>query len=401
MKGLRRQLKVGLVAVVGVLFVAGFTPVNALAADSRQGNSITIGPNEVINDDLYVVANTIDIQGTINGNLFAAGSTITVSGTVSRDVNAAGTNISIPGEVQGSARLAGTTVTVGGKVDGDLMAMASTLTVQNEASVGRDLIGAIGTGTFAGPIRRNVKVAGSELTFSGPVGGDVTVSAATLKLAEGAAIQGNLDYTSNQTVNSAGGTVAGSTHHYYPSNGPTLLSYVIGWFQTLVGFLLLGMLLILVAPRFNEKAVAAYKTAPWSRLGVGLAILLVVPFVVLFTFVAGLIVGGWWLALFLLAAYVFVTLVAYAIVGEMIGRFTFERLGQTAVHPLLALLLGMPVLLILTTIPFVGWLFGFVVVVYGVGVVAFALPWSAPAAPRPAAPALPATGVVRPTPSAG
>jgi cytoskeletal protein CcmA (bactofilin family) len=401
MEGLRRQLKLVLVAIVGVLFVAGFAPLNALAADNRGGNSITIGPNEVINDDLYVAANTIDIQGTINGNLFAAGSTITVSGTVSRDVNAAGTNISIPGEIQGSARLAGGTVTVSGKVDGDLKAMASTLTVQSEASVARDLIAATGTGTFAGPIGRDVKVAGNDLTLSGPIGGNVTVSATTLKLAEGAKIQGNLDYTSNQDVNRAGGTVAGFTHHYYPSSGPTVMAYLIGWFQTLVGFLLLGVLLILVAPRFNDKAVTAYKTAPWSRLGVGLAVLLIVPFVVLFTFVAGLIVGGWWLALFLLAAYVLATLVAFAVVGEMVGRFTFERLGQPAVHPLLALLLGMPVLLLLTSIPLIGWLFGLVVVVYGVGVVAFALPWSAPPALRPSAPALPATGVTRPTPSAG
>ncbi|HET9782550.1 MAG TPA: polymer-forming cytoskeletal protein [Candidatus Dormibacteraeota bacterium] len=401
MNALRRQLKVALVAIVGVLFVAGFTPVTALAADSRQGNSITIGPNEVINDDLYVAASTIDIQGTINGNLFAAGTSITVSGTVTRDVNAAGTNISIPGEVQGSARLAGSSVIVSGKVDGDLMAMATTLTVQSQASVARDVIAAASTATFAGPIGRNVKVGGTDITFSAPVGGDVTVSASTLKLAEGAVIQGNLDYTSNQGVDNAGGTVAGSTHHYYPSNGPTFASRVIGWFQTLFGFLLLGFLVILIAPRFNEKAVTAYKTAPWSRFGVGLAILVVVPFVALFTFVAGLIVGGWWLSLFLLAAYAFVTLVGFAIVGEMIGRFTLERFGQPAVHPLVALLVGMPALLIVTIIPVIGWLVGVIAVIYGVGVVAFALPWSAPTTPQAAAPALPTAALTRPSPSAG
>jgi cytoskeletal protein CcmA (bactofilin family) len=401
MKRLRSQLKVVLVAIVGVLFVAGFAPVNALAADTRQGNSITIGPNEVINDDLYVAASTIDVQGTINGNLFAAGSTIMVSGTVTRDVNAAGTSISIPGEIQGSARLAGTTVTVTGKIDRDLMAMATTLSVPREASVARDLIGAFSTATVAGPIGRNADVAGSDVTFSGPVGGDVKASVSTLKLAEGAAIQGNLDYTSNQTVNLSGGTVAGATHHYFPSNGPSLVSRVIGWFQTLVGFFFLGLLLILVAPRFNDKAVSAYKTAPWSRLGVGLAIMLVVPLVVLFTFIAGLIVGGWWLALFLLAAYVFMTLVGFVVVGEMIGRFTFDRLGQHAVHPIGALALGMPVLLVVTIIPLIGWLVGLLAVLYGVGVVAFALPWSTPTAPRTAAPAVPAAGVMRPTPSAG
>ena len=401
MKGFKGQLKFVLAALVGVLFVAGLTPVTALAADNRQGNSVTIGPNEVVNDDLYVAANTVDIQGTINGNLFAAGGTITVSGTVTRDVNVSGTDIAIPGEVQGSVRAAGNTVTIGGKIDGDLIAMASTLNIAAGATVARDVIGATGTATFAGTIGRNVKFAGGDLNFSGPVGGDVTVSSSTLKLAEGAAIQGNLDYTSSQNINLAGGSGAGSTHHYYPSNGPTMASYLIGWLQTLVGFLLLGLLLILLAPRFNGKAAAAYKKAPWARLGVGLAVLLIVPFAVLFTFVAGLIVGGWWLALFLLAAYVFAVLVAFAVVGEMIGLFTFERFGQATVHPALALLLGVPILLILTGLPLIGWLFGFAAVVYGVGAVVFALPWSRRATPPTPAPVLPSSAVMRPTPSAG
>jgi cytoskeletal protein CcmA (bactofilin family) len=402
MRGFRGQLKVMLAAIVGVLFVAGLSPVTALAAETRQGQSVTVGPNEVINDDLYVAATTIDVQGTINGNLFAAGTTITISGLVSRDVNAAGTNISIPGEVQGSARLMGSQVTITGKIDGDLVAAGTNVTVAGNGSVARDVIGVASTGVFAGAIGRNVNFAGTDLTFSGPVGGNVTVSDGTLRLDQGAAIQGNLDYTSNRDVSLLdGASVAGSTHHSFPSNGPSFASLVVGWLQTLVGFLLLGLLLILVAPRFNAKAVDAYRTAPWSRLGIGAIVLVVVPIVGLIAFVAGLIVGGWWLALFLLAAYMFMIAAGLAVVGEMIGRFTLERLGNSNVHPFFALLLGMPILLILTSIPIIGWLFGLVAVIYGVGAVALALPWATPKAPTPAPSAVPSVGLTRPTPSAG
>jgi hypothetical protein len=402
MRRLRGQLKVLLVAITGVLFIGGLLPATVLAADNRQGQSVTVGPNEVINDDLYVAANTVDIQGTINGNLIAVGGTITVSGLVTRDVNASGANISIPGEIQGSARLAGGQVTVSGKITGDLVVAASTVSLAQEASVGRDVMAAAGTATFAGSITRNVQVAGRDVVFSGPVGGNVTAWDTTLKLESGAAIQGNLDYTSNQDVSIAGGAVvAGSTHRTVPSNGPTIASYLIGWLQTLVGFFLLGALVIFLVPRFNIRAVEAYRMAPWSRLGVGLAVLLVVPVIALMAFVLGLIVGGWWLALFLIGGYMLTLAVGYALVGEMIGRFTLERLGQPNVHALVALLAGLIILLVASSIPWVGWLVGLIALIYGVGMVVIALPSGKPPTPQAAAVVTPPAGLVRASPSAG
>lgn len=402
MRRLNGQLKVLLVAITGALFIGGFLPATALAADNRQGQSVTVGPSEVINDDLYVAANTVDIQGTINGNLIAVGGTITVSGLVTRDVNASGANISIPGEIQGSARLASGQVTVGGKITGDLVVAASTLTLANEASVGRDVMAAAGTATFAGSIGRNVQVAGQDVVFSGPVSGNVTAWDTTLKLDSGAAIHGNLDYTSNQNASIASGAVVtGSTHHSIPSNGPTIASYLIGWIQTLVGFFLLGVLVIFLLPRFNTRAVDAYRTAPWSRVGIGLAVLLLVPFVALMGFVLGLIIGGWWLALFLMVGYTLTLAIGFTLVGEMIGRFTLERLGQRNVHAVVALLAGLVILLVVTSIPWIGWVVGLVAMIYGAGVAVMALPWGTPRAPQAAAAPTPAAGLVRPTPLAG
>lgn len=402
MTRVKDQLRFLLVAFVGALFIGGLLPVTALAADNREGQSVTVGPNEVINDDLYVAANTIDIQGTINGNLIAAGNTITVSGTVTRDVNATGNAISIPGQVQGSARLAGSQVTVGGTIAGDLVALAGTLNVAREAAIGRDVMAAAGTATFAGPIARNVLVSGGELDFAGPVGGNVTVYDGTLKLDGGAAIQGNLAYTSSQNAQlSDGAVITGSTNHYLPSNGPTFGSYVLGWIQTLVGFFLLGALVVLLAPRFNAKAIDAYRIAPWSRLGVGLAVFVAVPVVALFAFVLGLFVGGWWLALFLLGGYALILAMGFTLAGEMIGRFVLDRFGQRSAHAIVALVLGLVILLVVTSIPLLGWLVAMIAVIYGAGVVTMALPWGGPSTPQPAAVTSPTAGVSRPAPSAG
>ena len=41
-------------------------PATALAAEVRSGDTVTIGPYEVVTDDLYVFGNNLVIEGTVN-----------------------------------------------------------------------------------------------------------------------------------------------------------------------------------------------------------------------------------------------------------------------------------------------------------------------------------------------
>jgi cytoskeletal protein CcmA (bactofilin family) len=403
MRKLRGRLQLGLVAFAGALLLVGLLPATVLAADTRQGQSVTVGPNEVVNDDLYVMAGTVDIQGTVNGNLIAFGATITVSGTVTRDVMASGGTISIPGDVQGSARLAGSQVTVNGKIAGDLVVAGSTVTLGSEASVGRDVLAAAGTSTFAGSIARDAQIAGGNVVLGGPIGGNATVFDTSLTLNSGAAVRGDLNYTSNQGVSQASGSsVAGSIHRSYPdNNGGGFVSSLIGWLQTLVGFFLLGALLILLAPGFDVKAMAAFRAAPWTRLGVGVALLLTIPVVALFAFILGLFVGGWWLGLFLAVLYLLALALGYTVAGQMVGDLVLRRLRRVETHPLLSLLTGLVILLGLGAIPWFGGLVGLVASTWGLGVVVLSLPWQRPPKQQAAVAIPPPASLARPTPSAG
>ena len=58
----------------------------AFAADFRTDTSISIGEDEVINDDLYLFGTTITVNGIVNGDVFAAGNSLTVNGTVNGNV---------------------------------------------------------------------------------------------------------------------------------------------------------------------------------------------------------------------------------------------------------------------------------------------------------------------------
>ena len=89
----------GLAAIVIAMLLMIFTAVPVLAFDTRSGATVTIPSGKTVDDDLYVGANTVIVDGTVNGDLWAAGSTITVNGVVNGSIMAAGRTVNINGDV--------------------------------------------------------------------------------------------------------------------------------------------------------------------------------------------------------------------------------------------------------------------------------------------------------------
>ena len=120
--------------------LALIVPATALAAEVRSGDTVAIGPNEVVADDVYMFGNNVVIQGTVRGDVIAAGSNVTIAGHVTGSVLAAGSTLVVSGPVDGSVRLAGNLLTVSAPVGGDALMAGSILTVNAPGSVGRDLL---------------------------------------------------------------------------------------------------------------------------------------------------------------------------------------------------------------------------------------------------------------------
>src|SRR5918911_2671827 len=68
------------VVLVGLALLVALAPTQTFAADIRQGDVVTVGPTQTINDDLYAFGETVDIQGRVNGDVVAAGGARTVPG---------------------------------------------------------------------------------------------------------------------------------------------------------------------------------------------------------------------------------------------------------------------------------------------------------------------------------
>jgi cytoskeletal protein CcmA (bactofilin family) len=190
------------VLLMGLALLVALTPARTFAADIRQGDVVTVGPTQTINDDVYAFGGTVDVQGRVNGDVVAAGGTVTIHGTVTGDLLAAGGTTTVAGTVGGTVRAAGGTTTIDGPVGKDVLVTGGTVRLEPSARVGRDLLTGAGSVILAGQVARNVQ-AGS----------------GTLRLDKDAVVGGNLTYSSDQTAQIApGARVQGTIAQHAPQD---------------------------------------------------------------------------------------------------------------------------------------------------------------------------------------
>ncbi len=84
-------------------------------AEVRQGNEVTIAEDEVIDDDLYVFAQKVTVNGTIKGDLIVFAQQININGSVDGDLIAAAQQVLVNGKVSDDARIAGQVLTLQGE----------------------------------------------------------------------------------------------------------------------------------------------------------------------------------------------------------------------------------------------------------------------------------------------
>jgi hypothetical protein len=373
-----RRLTIRILAALITVGACVWLPVQAAAADLRQGGDVTIGSGQTINDDLYVAGGTITVDGNVNGSVIVAGGTVTITGTVAHDVMVAGGTITVSGHVGGSIRAAGGNLTLNAPVSEDVVVAGGTVTFGSQGSVGRDLVMAGGNATVSAPITRNVLVASGTLTIRNHVGGDVRGRVDHLTL-DGAQVGGNLDYTSNNQVAEINGAHVNGTTTQHPAPSTGGINPVISWLQGLIGIIVLGLIFLFLVPRLSTRSIDTLRAEPWVSLGFGAIILIVTPIVAVLVFLVGLLIGVWPLGLLMFPLWLLTLALGYVVAGFLLGRLIFARLGWGGYHDALAMVAGLLVLAVVTVIPILGGLIGLAAVVFGAGALAVATArWSQP-----------------------
>ena len=152
----RSRIRAALLALFATFALVG----PAAAGEFRSEQSVTVAEGESIDDDLYVAAGIVNIDGTVNGDATIAGGTVTVSGTVTGSLNVGGGTVDVTGDVTGAVRVSAGTVRIAGSVGRDVVAFGGNVTIESSAEVAGDVAGGVGMLAIDGAIGGDVRCRG-------------------------------------------------------------------------------------------------------------------------------------------------------------------------------------------------------------------------------------------------
>jgi cytoskeletal protein CcmA (bactofilin family) len=252
-----------------------------------------------------------------------------------------------------------------------------------------------------GPVRIAGRATGDVVSVSGPVrvtgqvDGDVIAVSDRAVLGPRARVGGDLRYGDERPTVARGATVAGDVVEEDwadAANGWGWVSALAWWLAVSVSTLVVGLLLVWLAPGALHAAERAVHERLGATVGWGVAIAIGVPLLGILALVT---VVGIPFGVALLLAAIPVLLVAYVTTAWIVGR---RVLRNRSTSPWTALLAGWGILRALALIPVLGGLVGLAATIVGLGALAVAL-WRARRPPAPAArPEAPTAG--HPAPAA-
>ncbi|NJN19094.1 MAG: hypothetical protein HC822_24000 [Oscillochloris sp.] len=364
------------------------------------GEIYRLRADEVVADDLYIAAQEVYIDGTIQGDLIATAAYIEISGTVEGDVNLAAGSVLISGQVNDDVRAAGAGIQVSGTIGDDLYAAGGggpggsfvpdtgTPSVPAGVRIGPEATIGGNAGLFGGEVRLDGAVDGDLLmgaeilSLNGRVGQDAELYGNQLFFGSQAYVNGQLAYTNETRIDvpaNVSEDVVFTQATSRPAPSATALFARDLWqtAMTMLGIVVLGLLIIRFAPRTITRPADMIGAQPGqvTLYGIGAAILLIfLPILSALLVFVMVLFWGWFpgitLLLFLFAGLTTIWYLSPLISGLWLGRLILQQMGRDD-SAMVALALGAAIILLLSLIPFLGWLVALTSFILTLGSLAF------------------------------
>jgi len=320
-------------------------------------------------DDIFALGRDVIFETVSATNVIAAGMSLSFKGITADDLIVAGGRMDLSGNIKDDVVAAVCPFCpVGGRLH-----LTNDMQIGNDARLaGRDI-------AVDGRIGGDLYAAGQQFRLSGEVVGNARIEADRIALAPGARIGGDLLYTSQSKPEVPDGAIIAGQVRQVESQMPFAKGLPERWIWygvfaaigIVLAILLLGAALQLAMPGLLSDAAATVQAKPWSTLGRGLVLALVVPVAIalLMATVIGIPIG-----MVTAAGFVVLVALAFVAIAYCIGlyvRVLFRRQGvPTGSGPrILWTSLGIFILLIIGLIPFVGWAIGLLAMIAGLGAV--------------------------------
>ncbi len=303
------------------------------ALDARTGDTILIPSHEVIEEDLYIAGDTAIIEGVVNGDIWAACRDITISGDVMGSVNSVSGNTTLLGNVKNGVKVTGGTLIVEGKIGHDLFFAGNELNIKKNGAIGGDFYFGAKEIIIDGPVMGSLKGGGRTVIINNRIVSDVHLWLQYLTLSNGALIGGYLTYTSDEEAFiQSGAEIRGALIRQIPKYRDRLkkifpfmiIAGVVAKIGTFLMTVLVGLVFILLMPKWINSLSEAIKKKPGASAGWGAIILFGAPIGILIAFstVVGIALGGVVLSAYHIALYIGHIAISLCIGTLILGRIT-------------------------------------------------------------------------------
>ena len=360
----------------------------ATATSFIQTNQFLIGETDVLDDDLWLSANSIEIKGQAKNDLFlmaTAGSwktqdekegNILLAGQLENDVWAVGNTISLTGAIQDHARLLARIITVNGSVSNNSIFAGNSIHLTQTARMGRDVLVLGENVIMEGNVDGNLIIFCKSVTLAGKCAGNVRMAAGDIVVLPQTQITGDLIYSSPaELVLDKGVVLRGRLIREAEEISKAERKPLISWPSQLLqswlftGALCVGALMMFLFPVFLNESAAQIQTSTWKCMAVGFVAVCLVPMACFFLAIS--LIG---LPLALLTALTFIVLsylckISVALViGTLITR---RKLQGPRMFPVMGL--GLVLLYAAAGSGLAGSIVSFLIICLGLGGIILAL----------------------------
>ncbi len=373
----RRRLRRGsaMALVLAGLCAALALPAPASATEFHKGGTYELAKDETVKSDVFITGDRARIDGTVDGDVFFFGQSIDIGGHIKGDAIIFAQSTRISGQVDGNVRSFTNNLTITGTVEKNVLTFNETVNVDSVGKVVGSLTAFGQMVGIDGQLGRDLVLWDDHTTISGNVGGAVQVRGHSMSIASSAQVAGPIHFEGDRPANVASGAKLASPVQYTKLTHESKYReghYYVWRIIWTAAFVLFGMVLFLLLPKFAEETVRAGERFG-APVGLGVLVFFGVPIaaVIACITVVGIPLGVLTLGLWFLAINC-----AEIVVGTVVGNWILGRpsdtwglIGRMALGFVIVRIVYTP----LAQLHVIGALVGLGIWIWGLGAIALAL----------------------------
>jgi hypothetical protein len=327
----RRRLRRGsaLALMLAGLCAVLALPVTAGATEFHKTEGVyELSKDETVKGDIFVTCGRGRIDGTIEGDLFFFGQSVEISGHIKGDAIIFAGSTRINGQIDGNIRSVTNNLTITGTVGKNVLTFNEVVNLDSAGKVGGSMTAFAESTGVDGHLGRDLAVFGDQTIISGSIDGEIRARGRNMSIGSSAQVGGPIHYTGDNPANVASGAKLASPveftkmeHKSRYTEGHYYLWRVI-W---TAAFVLFGLVLFLLLPKFAEETVRAGERFG-APVGLGVLVFFAVPIAAI---IACITVVGIPLGLLTFGLWILGLFTAEIVVGAVVGNWILGRAADT------------------------------------------------------------------------